>query len=93
MQKPKLVMCSALLAALFAVPFVAQAGEPHPDCSSAPHWNSDHTYKKGDTAWYRGWGSYRLFVCQKDKCVGAGANEPSSGDTWKSLGTCDKDPS
>jgi hypothetical protein len=87
MQKLKLLMCAALIAA----PFVAYADAV--DCSSTSRWNSDKNYKKGDRVWYHGFSSeYQLYSCDKDQCHGAGSHEPGGGD-WKFVGHCDKTPS
>jgi hypothetical protein len=88
MQKLKLLMCAALIAA----PFVAYADAV--DCSSASHWNSDKNYKKGDRVWYHGFSSeYLVYSCDKDQCHGSGSHEPGSGGDWKFVGHCDKTPS
>jgi hypothetical protein len=87
---PKLKLLS--FAALLALPVVAYADRV--DCSAATHWNSDHRYKKDDRVWHHeGGNSYELYRCDKGECVGAANNEPGSGETWKRLGMCDKDPS
>ena len=91
MKKTTVILLLSALSSL--APLAAYAGV---NCAGVPHWNSDHHYKKGDTAWYLGWGGsdYKLYRCEQDKCSGAGANEPGSDSKiWKLLGHCDKSPS
>jgi hypothetical protein len=83
----KLLSCVVLV----AIPLLAHADSV--DCSGVPHWNSDHQYKKGDRVWHHEGGNvYELYTCDKDKCVGAGSNEPGSGSTWKRRGLCKETP-
>jgi hypothetical protein len=82
---PNIKLLSTAL--LVVIPLMARADLV--DCSNVPHWNSDHRYKRGERVWHNEGGNVNeLYSCDKDECVGAGNNEPSSGNTWKRLGSC-----
>jgi hypothetical protein len=86
MQKAALKALSFVL--LLAVPVAAYAHEA--DCSGAPKWDGDHTYKKGERVWYSNGSPANLYSCENAECRGSSARPDSSA--WKLVGWCKKKP-
>lgn len=95
MNRTKLTFLTIAISAAIAVFMTRTATSDENskvDCSSLKAWNSDTTYKKGDLVVAKsGVTEYNAkFMCKKDKCQGAGNNQPyyDNGAAWQRVGVC-----
>ena len=82
-------------AAAIALPFSGARADKYQsnyDCSGLKKWDDAQNYKKGDIVWIRdgGMNDGSAWKCAKDKCHGAGDNQPfyAHKGVWELAGSC-----